>query len=111
MTSQEQISESIQKEQDEICHLLKNSLLVYIGEDIKAKYAPMICMESSEQTGAYISSPICTYRTIFGMGTFFVLFFLNLLINPATPQVWIFVTSNFSFLYLNVWKSTVVRYQ
>ena len=42
MTSQEQISENIQKEQDEICHLLKNSLVVQIGEDIKAKYAPVI---------------------------------------------------------------------
>ena len=111
MTSQEQISENIQKEQDEICHLLKNSLVVQIGEDIKAKYAPMICMESSEQTGAYISSPICIYRMIFGKGTFFILFFLNLLTNPLTPQKCIFVTSHFSFLYLNVWKSNVVRYQ
>ena len=102
MTSQEQISENIQKEQDEIRHLLKNSLLVYIGDDIKAKYAPMICTESSEQMGAYISSPICTYRMIFGKGTFFVLFFLNLLTNPLTPQICIFVTSHFSFLYLNV---------
>ena len=87
MTSQEQISENIQKEQDEICHLLKNSLLVHSGEDIKAKYAPVICMESSEQTGAYISSPICTYRMIFGKRTFSVLFFLNLLTNPLTPQI------------------------
>ena len=102
MTSQEQISENIQKEQDEIRHLLKNSLLVYIGDHIKAKYAPMICTESSEQMGAYISSPICTYRMIFGKGTFFVLFFLNLLTNPLTPQICIFVTSHFSFLYLNV---------
>ena len=87
MTSQEQISENIQKEQDEIRHLLKNSLLVQIGEDIKAKYAPMICMESSEQTGAYVSSPIFTYRMIFGKGTFCALFFLNLLTNPLTPQI------------------------
>lgn len=87
MTSQEQISENIHKEQDEIRHLLKNSLLVQIGEDIKAKYAPMICMESSEQTGAYVSSPVFTYRMIFGKGTFFALFFLNLLTNPLTPQI------------------------
>ena len=75
MTSQEQISENIQKEQDEIRHLLTNSLLVHIGEDIKAKYAPMICMESSEQTGADISSPICTYRMIFGKGPFLSCYF------------------------------------
>ena len=37
MTSQEQISENIQKEQDEIRHLLKNSLLVYIGLAYKSK--------------------------------------------------------------------------
>lgn len=87
MTSQEQISENIQKEQDEIRHLLKSRRLVHISEDIKAKYAPMICMESSGQTGAYISSPICTYRMIFGKGTFFVVFFLNLSTNPLTPQI------------------------
>ena len=37
-----------------------------------------ICMESSEQTGAYISSPICTNRLIFSKGAFFISSFLNL---------------------------------
>ena len=35
-------------------------------------------MESSEQTGAYISSPICTNRLIFSKGAFFIFSFLKL---------------------------------
>ena len=45
-----------------------------------------ICMRSSKQTGAYISSPVCTNRLIFSKRAFFILFFLNTLTNPIISQ-------------------------
>ena len=49
----------------------------------------LICKESSEQTGAFISSSICTNRLIFGKGAFFSFFFVNMLTNPIIWQSWI----------------------
>ena len=44
-------------------------------------------MESSEHSGAHISSPICTNSLIFNKGTIFFLFFLNMLTNPIISQI------------------------
>ena len=52
-------------------------------------------MESEEHNGAYISPTICTNRLIFDKGAFIILFFLNMLTNPMTSQIWTFVTSLF----------------
>ena len=74
--------------------LPKISLLVQIGEEIYATLCSdvsivnvtiwanfrRICAESSEQTGAHISSPICTNRLHFGEGPFFIFLFPNMLI-------------------------------
>ena len=57
-----------------------------------------ICMESSEQTSAYIYRANCTNRLIFVKGALFTLFFLKMLTNPIISQICIFVTSHFSSL-------------
>ena len=44
-------------------------------------------MESSENSGAHISSPICTNSLIFNKGTILFLFFLNMLTNPIISQI------------------------
>ena len=79
----------------------KISLLVQIGEEIWApvcsddsaqillKLAQIITltMETSEHNVAYISSPICTNRLIFGKGAFLILFFLDMPTNPLLNLV------------------------
>ena len=57
-----------------------------------------ICMESSEQTGAYISLQICTNRLIFGKGAFFYLVLSEYVNQPIISQIWILLTSRFSSL-------------
>ena len=64
-----------------------------------------ICKESSEQTGAFISSSICTNRLIFGKGAFFSFVFVNMLTNPIIWQSWIFVTSRFVLVFAFVHRS------
>ena len=66
-------------------------------------YFRRICMESAEHNGAYISPTICTNRLIFGNGA---LFFLNMLTNRMTSQIWTFVTSLFSVHYLKISRWT-----
>ena len=44
-------------------------------------------MESSEQTGAYISLQICTKRLIFGKGTFFYLVLSEYANQPIISQI------------------------
>ena len=64
-----------------------------------------ICKESSEQTGAFISSSICTNRLIFGKGAFFSFFFVNMLTNPIIWQSWILLTSRFFLVFAFVHRS------
>ena len=44
-------------------------------------------MESSEQTGAYISLQICTKRLIFGKGAFFYLVLSEYANQPIISQI------------------------
>ena len=50
--------------------------------------------QSSEQTSAYFCPPICINRMIFDNGAFFILFFVNMPINPII-SIWFFVTLHF----------------
>ena len=47
-------------------------------------------MESSEQMGVYIFSPISTNRLIFGKGAFFILIFLNIPTHRINFKNWNF---------------------
>ena len=68
----------------------------------------LISMESSEQTAAYISSPLCTNRLIFGKGAFFYSVLLNMITNAIISNIWISVTSHLSSLLIqccnNLWR-------
>ena len=53
---------------------------------IQAKFR-RICMESSEQTGAYIHPTIFTNGLIFSKEAFFIFLFLNMLTNLIISQI------------------------